>query len=112
MQKKKQSSVPKGLINYIIERMDSEYKAKKFILKKLNWSLEEDQAGSGVRISYGWLKRGELQDKSLSHLPQFAQAAIEVCDEAGISPMFLTKEYKKLHKSLKKFIKVAEKRGI
>jgi len=112
LKKKKQSSVPKGLINYIIERMDSEYKAKKFILKKLNWSLEEDQAGSGVRISYGWLKKGELQDKSLSNLPQFAQAAIEVCDEAGISPMFLTKEYNKLQKSLKKFIKVAEKRGI
>ena len=92
--------------------MDSEYKAKKFILKKLNWSLEEDKAGSGVRISYGWLKKGELQDKSLSHLPQFAQAAIDVCAEAGISPMFLTKEYKKLQKSLKKFIKVAEKRGI
>ena len=39
-------------------------------------------------------------------------AALSVGDEAGISPMFLTKEYKKLQKSLKKFIKVAEKRGI
>ena len=52
------------------------------------------------------------QDKSLGQLPQFAQAAIEVSAEAGIWPMFLEKEYQQLEKSLKKFIKIAEKRGI
>ena len=112
LKKKKQTTVSKGLINYLVERMDEEYKAKKYILKKLNWSLEKDQVGSGVKIRYGWLKRGELQDKSLSNLPQLAQAAIEVSAGVGIWPMFLEKEYQQLEKSLKKFIKVAEKRGI
>ena len=73
-------------------------------------SLEEDL---GNKISYRWLKGGgTLENTSLSHLPLHAQAAIEICEEAGISPMFLTKEYKKLQKSLKKFIEVTEKRGI
>ncbi len=112
LKKKKQTAVPKGLINYLLERMDAEYKAKKYILKKLNWSLEENKAESGVKIRYAWLKKGKLEDKSLSSLPLIAQTAIEVSAEVGILPMFLEKEYQQLEKSLKKFIKIAEKRGI
>ena len=111
LKKRKQRVIPKGLIDYILNRMDEEYKAKQFILKKLKWSLE-DKKESGVKIRYGWLKMGQLKDSSLSKLPQMVQAAIEVSEEAGIPPMFLEKEYKKLEKSLKKFIKISEKRGI
>jgi len=82
-----------------------------YILKKLNWSLV-DKKESDVKIRYAWLRMGEFKNSSLSKLPQLAQAAIEVSAEAGILPMFLEKEYKQLKKSLKKFIKIAEKRGI
>ena len=91
-----------------LERLD----LWQFILKKLNWALEEDKAGSGVKISYGWLKKRELEDKSIIHLPLFAKAAIEVSKEAGILPIFLTKELKQLEKSSKKFSKAAKKRGV
>tara|TARA_B110000459_G_C16565189_1_gene473581 strand:+ start:154 stop:1542 length:1389 start_codon:yes stop_codon:yes gene_type:complete len=111
LKKKKQKVIPKGLIDYILKRMNDEYKAKQFILKKLNWSLV-DKKESDVKIRYAWLRMGEFKNSSLSKLPQLAQAAIEVSAEAGILPMFLEKEYKQLKKSLKKFIKIAEKRGV
>ena len=98
-------------INKILKRMNDEYKTKQFILKKLNWSLV-DKKESDVKIRYAWLRMGEFKNSSLSKLPQLAQAAIEVSAEAGILPMFLEMEYKQLKKSLKKFIKIAEKRGV
>jgi len=111
LKKKKQKVIPKGLIDYILKRMNDEYKTKQFILKKLNWSLV-DKKESDVKIRYAWLRMGEFKNSSLSKLPQLAQAAIEVSAEAGILPMFLEMEYKQLKKSLKKFIKIAEKRGV
>ena len=116
LKKKKQKTVSRELINYLSERMEKEFKEKKKILQKLIWSTEEKEEnkdkGSDVKLRYAYLKLGTLKDASLSKLPLCCQTAIEVCAEAGILPIFLEKEYQQLEKSLKKFIKTAEKRGI
>ena len=116
LKKRKQKTVPKGLINYLSERMEKEYKEKKKILQKLIRSTEEKEddkdKDSDVKLRYAYLKLGTLKDASLSKLPLCCQTAIEVCADVGILPIFLEKEYKQLKKSSEQFIKAAEKRGV
>ena len=89
MKKKKQKKVPKGLVNYLSERMEKEFKEKKKILQKLIWSTEEKEDNknkdSDVKLRYAYLKLGTLKDASLSKLPLCCQTAIEVCAETGMS---------------------------
>ena len=116
LKKRKQKTVPKGLINYLSDRMEKEYNEKQKILHKLIRSTKEKEDNknkdSYVKLRYAYLKLGTLKDASLSKLPLCCQTAIEVCAEAGILPLFLEKEYKQLKKSLEQFIKAAEKRGV
>ena len=116
LKKRKQKTVPKGLINYLSDRMEKEYNEKKKILQKLIRSTKEKEDNknkdSDVKLRYAYLKLGTLKDASLSKLPLCCQTAIEVCAEVGILPIFLEKEYKQLKKSLEQFIKAAEKRGV
>jgi len=108
----KEDKISKELFEYLSERMDAEHKSRGYMIKKLTWATDKKFEDMSYKNNYAWVKYGELKDYSNAKLPEFARVAIEVCSEAGILPSFIQTEIKNLDSSVKKFIKVAEKRGI
>ena len=55
----------------------------------------------------------EFEDKqNAQYYNEFASEAVAIAARGGVGPEFLSKETKKLFKSLKKFMKAAKKQGI